>query len=96
MSSLSTTYFAPERGFPVGNQPSRPELSDAKTRVSTDASSEKRLLGSVLSFGSSLVAGFVIGYGIDAYYGTSPYWTVGLGVSFTALGIYQLIKEIRR
>jgi F0F1-type ATP synthase assembly protein I len=53
------------------------------------------VLAAALGLPGFVVAGVLIGLWLDDRYGTSPGWTVGLGLGFLAVGIYQLIRSLR-
>jgi hypothetical protein len=53
------------------------------------------MLAAALGLPGSVVGGVLIGLWLDDRYGTTPGWTVGLGLAFLAVGIYQLIRSFR-
>ncbi len=49
-----------------------------------------------LEMSYSVVAGGVIGYGIDWYFGTLPWWTLGLCLGGLTFGMVRFVREANR
>ncbi len=49
-----------------------------------------------LEMSYSVIAGALIGYGIDWYFGTLPWWTLGLCLGGLVFGMVRFIREANR
>jgi F0F1-type ATP synthase assembly protein I len=81
-------------------QRNRRSTSDAENEVlgtsktPLDSQSWQRGFANVYMVLGAAPAGLLIGYFIDRACGTTPWWMLGLSLTFLAASFYQLLKDL--